>query len=84
MLRGVGGGSCEAPPYHITRSFVPLDLILPDQPNRAVRTRMLRGVGGGSCEAPPYPDSAPSATQSWKTKMFPRPYDKILLNGFGD
>ena len=36
--------------------FVLLDLILPDQPNRAVRTRMLRGVGGGSCEAPPYPD----------------------------
>lgn len=23
-----------------------LDLILPDQPNRTVRTRMLRGVGG--------------------------------------
>ena len=40
----------------ITRSCVPLDLTLPDQPNRAVRTRMLRGVGGGSCEAPPYPD----------------------------
>ena len=29
---------------------------MPDQPTRAVRTRMLRGVGGGSCEAPPYPD----------------------------
>ena len=41
----------------ITWVFVPLDLILPDQPNRAVRTRMLRGVGGGSCEAPPYPDN---------------------------
>jgi hypothetical protein len=40
----------------ITWDFVPLGLILPDQPNRAVRTRMLRGVGGGSCEAPPYPD----------------------------
>ena len=40
----------------ITWPYVPLDLILPDQPNRAVRTRMLRGVGGGSCEAPPYPD----------------------------
>ena len=40
----------------ITLAYVPLDLILPDQPNRAVRTRMLRGVGGGSCEAPPYPD----------------------------
>jgi hypothetical protein len=24
----------------------PLELNLPDQPNRAVRTRMLRGVGG--------------------------------------
>ena len=40
----------------ITWVFVSLSLILPDQPNRAVRTRMLRGVGGGSCEAPPYPD----------------------------
>ena len=40
----------------ITRTCVPLDLILPDQPYRAVRTRTLRGVGGGSCEAPPYPD----------------------------
>ena len=34
----------------------PTGLILPDQPNRAVRTRTLRGVGGGSREAPPYPD----------------------------
>ena len=40
----------------ITWVFVPLGLILPDQPNRVVRTRTLRGVGGGSCEAPPYPD----------------------------
>jgi hypothetical protein len=40
----------------ITWVFVPPDLILPDQPNRAVRTRMLRDVGGGNCEAPPYPD----------------------------
>ena len=40
----------------ITRACVPLGLILPDQPNRVVRTRTLRGVGGGSCEAPPYPD----------------------------
>ena len=41
----------------ITWVFVPLGLILPDQPNRAVRTRTLRGVGGGGCEAPPYPDT---------------------------
>jgi hypothetical protein len=34
----------------ITWPYVPLDLILPDQPNRAVRTRMLRGVGGAPCE----------------------------------
>jgi hypothetical protein len=34
----------------ITLAYVPLDLILPDQPNRAVRTRMLRGVGGALCE----------------------------------
>jgi hypothetical protein len=32
----------------ITLAYVPLALILPDQPNRAVRTRMLRGVGGAS------------------------------------
>ena len=42
-------------PY-ITRACVPLDLILPDQPNRRIRTRTSGGVGGGSCEAPPYPD----------------------------
>ena len=42
----------------ITWVFVPLSLILPDQPNRVVRTRMLRGVGGRSCEAPHYPDRA--------------------------
>ncbi len=35
--------------------FAPLGLILPDQPNRAVRTRMLRGVGGAPCEGRPYP-----------------------------
>ncbi len=40
----------------ITLAYVPLDLILPDQPNRVVRTCTLRGVGGGSCEAPSYPD----------------------------
>jgi hypothetical protein len=40
----------------ITLAYVPLDLILPDQPNRAVRTRMLRGVGGAPCEGCPYPD----------------------------
>jgi len=40
----------------ITCSYVPLDLILPDQPNRAVRTRMLRGVGGAACEGRSYPD----------------------------
>jgi hypothetical protein len=39
----------------ITWSFVPLDLILPDQPNRAVRTRMLRGVGGGAARLLPIP-----------------------------
>jgi hypothetical protein len=39
-----------------TLAYVPLDLILPDQPNRAVRTRMLRGVGGAACEGRSYPD----------------------------
>jgi len=42
----------------ITWSYVPLDLILPDQPNRAVRTRMLRGVGGALSDGRPYPDMA--------------------------
>lgn len=28
---------------------------LPDQPNRAVRTRMLRGVGGGAARLLPIP-----------------------------
>ena len=37
----------------ITWVCVLLDLILPDQPNRAVRTRMLRGVGGALCEGRP-------------------------------
>ena len=37
----------------ITWAYVPLDLILPDQPNRAVRTRMLRGVGGALSEGRP-------------------------------
>jgi len=32
-----------------------LDLILPDQPNRAVQTRMLRGVGGALSDGRPYP-----------------------------
>ena len=40
----------------ITWVFVPLGLILPDQPNRVVRTRTLRGVGGALCEGRPYPD----------------------------
>jgi len=45
----------------ITLAYVPLDLILPDQPNRAVRTRMLRGVGGALCEGRPYPDGRRAA-----------------------
>ncbi len=32
----------------ITLAYVLQDLTLPDQPNRAVRTRMLRGVGGAA------------------------------------
>jgi len=43
--------------YQLLGFYVLLDLILPDQPNRAVRTRMLRGVGGAPCEGCPYPDS---------------------------
>ncbi len=40
----------------ITLAYVLQDLILSDQPNRAVRTRMLRGVGGAACEGRSYPD----------------------------
>ncbi len=40
----------------ITRTCIPLDLILPDQPNRALRTRMMRGVGGAVSDGRPYPD----------------------------
>ena len=39
----------------ITWVYVLLDLIQPDQPNRAVRTRMLRGVGGALSDGCPYP-----------------------------
>jgi hypothetical protein len=42
--------------FQITWTCVPLDLILPDQPNCVVRTRMLRGVGGAPCEGRSYPD----------------------------
>jgi hypothetical protein len=37
----------------ITWSYVSLDLILPDQPNRALRTPMLRGVGGALSDGRP-------------------------------
>ena len=47
----------------ITWSSVPLDLILPDQPNRAVRTRMLRGVGGALSDGCPYPDMRPVVSE---------------------
>ena len=41
----------------ITLAYVSLDLILPDQPNRAVRTCMSGGVGGALSDGRPYPDS---------------------------
>jgi hypothetical protein len=53
----------------ITWPYVSLDLILPDQPNRAVRTRMLRGVGGAPCEGRPYPD----IINSWKYLLWEWP-----------
>jgi hypothetical protein len=40
----------------ITWVYVLQDLIQPDQPNRAVRTRMLRGVGWALSDGRPYPD----------------------------
>ena len=40
----------------ITLTYVFQDLILPDQTNRVVRTRMLRGVGEAPCEGRSYPD----------------------------
>ena len=42
--------------FYITRAFVPLDLILPDQPNRRIRTRTYGGVGGALSDERPYPD----------------------------
>ena len=33
-----------------------MDLILPDQPNRRIRTRMYGGVGGALSDGRPYPD----------------------------
>ena len=33
-----------------------MDLILPDQPNRRIRTRKYGGVGGTLCEERSYPD----------------------------
>jgi len=53
----------------ITWSYVPLDLILPDQPNRAVRTRMLRGVGGTLSEGRPYPDGRSRYAAGKKSKI---------------
>jgi len=48
----------------ITWVYVLLDLSLPDQPNRAVRTRMLRGVGGAACEGRSYPDIPANLAQN--------------------
>jgi len=33
-----------------------MDLILPDQPNRRIRTRLYGGVGGALSDGRPYPD----------------------------
>jgi hypothetical protein len=41
--------------YQLLGFYVLLGLIQPDQPNRAVRTRMLRGVGGALSDGRPYP-----------------------------
>lgn len=43
--------------FNLLGLVFPLDLILPVQPNRVVRTRMLRGVGGAVSDGRPYPDS---------------------------
>ena len=42
--------------YQLLGFYVLLGLIQPDQPNRAVRTRMLRGVGVALSDGRPYPD----------------------------
>ena len=41
---------------YITWTCVPLDLILPDQPNRRIRTRTYGAVGGALSDERPYPD----------------------------
>ncbi len=45
----------------VTLTYALLNPNLPDQPNRAVRTRMLRGVGGPPCEGRSYPDMCNSS-----------------------
>jgi len=35
-----------------------MDLILPDQPNRRIRTRLYGGVGGALSDGRPYPDGS--------------------------
>jgi len=40
----------------IIRACLLLYLILPDQPNRRIRTRTYGGVGGTPCEGRSYPD----------------------------
>ncbi len=42
--------------FTITRARLPLDLFLPDQPNRHLRTRSSGGVGEAPREGRPYPD----------------------------
>jgi len=54
----------------ITLTYVLQDLILPDQPNRAVRTRMLRGVGGAACGRS-YPDRMLSVPCPLPAPFFP-------------
>ena len=46
----------ESPTGQITWTRVSLDLVLLDQPNRRIRSRMCGGVGGAFSDGRPYPD----------------------------
>ena len=58
--------------FPIIRARLPLDPILPDQPNRHLRTRTSGGVGGAPREGRPYPD--PRTTQYRSAETWSLPY----------
>ena len=82
-------------PISIRSIFFCPGLVLPDQPNRVVRTRSLLAVGGGSREATPYPDRPSLAPHTiLPTHLLARPmrqvetvplyvFTRIVISAFG-